>query len=69
MRCRLGCFVDGGIIEKGGGDKSSLMLFQICSMSKVGIQGGEAHICSKFPIVPYRIWPNRGPTLTETIGT
>lgn len=21
MRCRLGCPVDGGIIEKGGGDK------------------------------------------------
>lgn len=45
------------------------MLSQPCSMSQIGIQGGEAHNCSKFPIIPYRLWLNCGPTLTDTIST
>lgn len=55
--------------EKGGGDQSSLMLFQTGSVSEIGIQGGEARIGSEFPIVAYRIWPNCGHTLTHPIDT
>lgn len=66
---QIGMFCGWGNDREGGGDQSSLMLFQTCSVSEIGIRGREAHICSKFPIVPYRIWPNCRPTLTDPIGT